>query len=109
MQNNGFPLWNSEEDARLRYMAAHGHSKFEVAQALGRSVNAVAARAMTRRIRFRGQMDRAKDRAKDRGGEAPVARRRCLRCRNLFDVPSRFRFVCDLCHALDEWRGADLG
>jgi hypothetical protein len=105
MQNNGFPLWSSEEDSRLRHMAAHGHSKFEVAQALGRSVNAVAARATTRRIRFRGQ----KDLAKDRGGEAPVARRRCLRCRNLFDVPSRFRFVCDLCHALDEWRSADLG
>ncbi len=101
MENNGFPLWSTEEDARLRHMAAHGHSKFEVAEALGRSVNAVAARAMTRRIRFSTQ--------KDRASVASAARRRCLRCRNFFDVPSRFRFVCDLCHALDEWRGADLG
>ncbi|MGH7122686.1 MAG: hypothetical protein ACREFP_27455 [Acetobacteraceae bacterium] len=41
--------------------------------------------------------------------QTAIFRRHCLKCRHLFDVDSRYRFVCDLCHALDEWRGADLG
>jgi hypothetical protein len=101
MDTTRYPLWTSEEDARLRQMAGSGCTKLEVAQALGRTINAVAARAMATRVRFRSRRNGA--------DEAPALRRRCLRCRNFFDVPSRFRFVCDLCHALDEWRGADLG
>jgi hypothetical protein len=101
MDTQRFPLWSIEEDARLRQMAASGCTKHEVAGALGRTVNAVASRAMATRVRFRSR--------RECEGEAPQLRRRCLHCRNLFDVPSRFRFVCDLCHALDEWRGADLG
>ncbi len=101
MDPTRFPLWSTEEDARLRQMAAGGRTKPEVAAALGRTVNAVAARAMAIRVRFRAQQECATP--------APVARRRCLRCRNFFDIPSRFRFVCDLCHVLEEWRGADLG
>ena len=116
MDTTRFPLWSTEEDARLRQMAAGGRTKHEVAMALGRTVNAVAARAMAIRVRFRAHQETA-DQARPHQasphqrsiGEAPNLRRRCLRCRNFFDVPSRFRFVCDLCHALEEWRGADLG
>lgn len=104
MDTTRFPLWNTDEDARLRQMAASGRTKHEVALALGRTVNAVAARAMATRVRFLTRTDRARAAA-----AAPILRRRCLRCRNLFDVPSRFRFICDVCHALEEWRGADLG
>ncbi len=100
MDTNRFPLWSREEDARLSRMAAGGQTKQEVALALGRSVNAVASRAAAIRVRFRGNKAAA---------PAPALRRRCLRCRNFFDVPSRFRFVCDLCHTIEEWRGADLG
>jgi hypothetical protein len=101
MDTTRFPLWSTEEDARLRQMAAGGRTKHEIATALGRTVNAVAARAMAIRVRFRAHQESA--------AEALCLRRRCLRCRNFFDVPHRFRFVCDLCHALEEWRGADLG
>ena len=96
-----FPLWSSEEDARLRQMAASGCTKHEVSSALGRTVNAVAARAMATRVRFRSR--------RDGGGAAAAQRRKCLRCRNMFDAPSRFRFVCDLCHAVEESLGPDLG
>lgn len=101
MEKRRFPNWSSDEDERLRRMAAGGSSKRDVARILGRTVNAVAARAVATRVRFLGRADRH--------WGTQVVRRRCLRCHNLFDSPSRFRFVCDLCHALEEWRGADLG
>lgn len=82
-------------------MAAAGRTKQDVASVLGRTVNAVAARAVATRVKFLS--------VRRPPGEQGMFRRRCLRCRHLFDVDSRYRFVCDLCHALDEWRGADLG
>ncbi|MDA8048875.1 MAG: hypothetical protein M0002_02495 [Rhodospirillales bacterium] len=101
MDTSRFPNWTRQEDEQLRLMAANGRSKQDVAQELGRTINAVAARAVATRVRFRSR--------RHPNDQKPVFRRRCLRCRNLFDVESRFRFVCDLCHALDEWRSADLG
>jgi hypothetical protein len=101
MDTTRFPNWSLEEDMRLRQMAARGCTKQDVAEALGRTINAVAARAMATRVKFRSR--------RNPDGQAPIFRRRCLRCRNHFDVETRFRFVCDLCHALEEWRGADLG
>lgn len=101
MDTRRFPNWSAAEDARLRQMAASGCTKLEVAHALGRTINAVAARAMAIRVRFFG---RNAGRARE-----DIIRRRCLRCRNPFDARSRFLFVCDLCHGLEEWRGADLG
>lgn len=101
MDTSRYPNWSLQEDEQMRLMAASGHTKQDVADALGRTINAVAARAMATRVKFRSLR---------RASEQPVIfRRRCLRCRNLFDVDSRYRFVCDLCHALEEWRGADLG
>lgn len=85
----------------MRQMAMAGRSKQDVALALGRTANAVAARAVATRVKFLSRHRPYEQTA--------VFRRRCLRCRHLFDVDSRYRFVCDLCHALDEWRGADLG
>lgn len=82
-------------------MAAAGRTKQDVANALGRTVNAVAARAVVTRVKFQS--------LRHMHDHKTIIRRRCLKCRHLFDVDSRYRFVCDLCHALDEWRGADLG
>jgi len=101
MDTSRFPHWTPQEDEQLRRMAAGGRTKRDVALALGRSSNAVAARATATRVLFRSHGKR--------NDRRPVFQRRCLRCRHLFEVESRFRFVCDLCHALDEWRGADLG
>lgn len=101
MDTSRYPNWSPHEDEQLRLMAAGGRTKRDVADALGRTINAVAARAMATRVKFRSQI-RAHE-------QKVLVRRRCLRCRHLFDVDSRYRFVCDLCHALDEWRGADLG
>lgn len=85
----------------MRRMAAAGRTKQDVATALRRTVNAVAARAVATRVKFQS-LRRADE-------QTAIFRRHCLKCRHLFDVDSRYRFVCDLCHALDEWRGADLG
>ncbi|MGH7085418.1 MAG: hypothetical protein ACREFN_10570 [Acetobacteraceae bacterium] len=101
MDTSRYPNWSPLEDEEMRLMAATGHTKQDVADALGRTINAVAARAMATRVKFRS-LRRPNE-------QPPIFRRRCLRCRNPFDVESRYRFVCDLCHALDEWRGADLG
>lgn len=101
MDTRSFPNWTHAEDDCLRKMAAAGSNKREVSRVLGRTINAVAARAVAIRVRFLGRTGRP--------WRAQIIRRRCLRCRNCFDSPSRFQFVCDLCHALEEWRGADLG
>ncbi len=99
-----FLPWSRDEDARLRQLAASGCTKQDVAQALGRTVNAVGARAAATRVRFQRQRNVVYIRPKKQ-----MRRRRCLRCRNLFDTESRFQFVCDLCHDAEEWRCADLG
>lgn len=101
MEKRRFPNWSPDEDEKLRLMAAGGSSKRDVARLLGRTINAVASRAVATRVRFRGRLDRP--------WRAEIIRRRCLHCHNFFDSPSRYRFVCDLCHALEEWRGVDLG
>jgi hypothetical protein len=53
-------------------------------------------------------------RDRQRKSAPPTYRRRCLRCGNFFDcesgpdLGSRYRFYCNLCNALEKWRGADL-
>lgn len=38
---------------------------------------------------------------------AAKPQRVCLRCRHQFACPDRFRFVCDLCHWIEEQRGQE--
>lgn len=90
--------WSAEEDATLREMAHRGATKYEVSVELGRTWNAVAARAVAIRVKFRTS------KFFHNVPEANITKRRCLRCRQWFDAPSRFRFVCDVCHASEEWR-----
>lgn len=87
-----WPAWSREEDDVLRRIAERGGKKAEVAAQTGRTKDAVAARAVVLRIKFRSRY------GNDTGAKTV---RRCLRCRNTFQAQSRVQFVCDRCHATE--------